>query len=78
MQLTICSVFLLGEENRLVLRLAGDRIDMSTVRFDIIDVHGTVLQSNIHTSTHAFTSARNATIKPPEKKFKIKLTGIQG
>ena len=53
----------------------GNRIDLSSIRLDIIDTEGNVLQSNIVTDSLGTDEIRNTTITPPSKAFKIKLTG---
>ena len=66
----------LGIKNMMVIHLGGgNRIDLSSIRLDIIDTEGNVLQSNIVTDSLGTDEIRNATIIPPSKAFKIKLTG---
>lgn len=60
----------------MVVRLGGvSRIDLASVRLDIVDVNGKVLQSNIKTDTLDSDDIRNATILPPTDAFKVRLTG---
>ena len=60
----------------MVVRLGGvSRIDLASVRFDIVDVNGKVLQSNIKTDRLDSDDIRNATILPPTDAFKVRLTG---
>lgn len=66
----------LGIKNMMVIHLGGgNRIDLSSIRLDIIDTEGNVLQSNIVTDSLGTDEIRNTTIIPPSKAFKIKLTG---
>lgn len=66
----------LGIKNMMVIDLGGgNRIDLSSIRLDIIDTEGNVLQSNIVTDSLGTDEIRNTTIIPPSKAFKIKLTG---
>ena len=53
----------------------GNRIDLSSIRLDIIDTEGNVLQKNIVTDKLGTDEIRNTTIIPPSKAFKIKLRG---
>lgn len=53
----------------------GNRIDLSSVRLDIIDTEGNVLLSDIVTDKWETDETRNTTIMPPAKAFKIKLRG---
>lgn len=60
----------------MVVRLGGvSRIDLASVRLDIVDANGKVLQSNIKTDRLDSDDIRNATILPPTDAFKVKLTG---
>lgn len=60
----------------MVVRLGGvSRIDLASVRLDIVDVNGKVLQSNIKTDRLDSDDIRNATILPPTDAFKVRLTG---
>ena len=60
----------------MVVRLGGvSRIDLASVRLDIVDADGKVLQSNIKTDRLDSDDIRNATIIPPTNAFKVRLTG---
>ena len=60
----------------MVVRLGGvSRIDLASVRLDIVDANGKVLQSNIKTDRLDSDDIRNATILPPTDAFKVRLTG---
>lgn len=60
----------------MVVRLGGvSRIDLASVRLDIVDANGKVLQSNIKTDRLDSDDIRNATILPPTDTFKVRLTG---
>ena len=60
----------------MIVRLGGvSRIDLASVRLDIVDVNGKVLQSNIKTDRLDSDDIRNATILPPTDAFKVRLTG---
>ena len=60
----------------MVVRLGGvSRIDLASVRLDIVDANGKVLQSNIKTDRLDSEDIRNATILPPTDAFKVRLTG---
>ena len=60
----------------MVVRLGGvSRIDLASVRLDIVDVNGKALQSNIKTDRLDSDDIRNATILPPTDAFKVRLTG---
>ena len=60
----------------MVVRLGGvSRIDLASVRLDIVDADGKVLRSNIKTDRLDSDDIRNATIIPPTNAFKVRLTG---
>ena len=60
----------------IVVHLGGEnRIDLSSIRIDIVDIKGKVLQANIVTDGLGTDEIRNATIIPPAKPFKVKLRG---
>lgn len=60
----------------MVVHLGGEnRIDLSSVRIDIVDTQGKVLQASILTDGLGTDEIRNATIIPPAKPFKVKLRG---
>ena len=60
----------------MVVRLGGvSRIDLASVKLDIVDANGKVLQSNIRTDRLDSDDIRNATIIPPADAFKVRLTG---
>ena len=60
----------------LVIRLGGvQRIDLTTIKLDAIDLNGTILLANISTDRLDSVGVRNATIRPPTEPFIIRLTG---
>ena len=60
----------------MVVHLGGEnRIDLSSVRIDIVDTQGKVLQASILTDGLGTDEIRNATIIPPAKPFKVKVRG---
>lgn len=60
----------------MVVHLGGEnRIDLSSVRIDIVDTQGKVLQASILTDGLGTDEIRNATIIPPTEPFKVKLRG---
>ena len=60
----------------LVIRLGGvQRIDLTTIKLDFIDLNGTILLANISTDRLDSVGVRNSTIRPPMEPFIIRLTG---
>lgn len=60
----------------LVIRLGGvQRIDLTTIKLDAIDLNATILLANISTDRLDSVGVRNATIRPPTEPFIIRLTG---
>lgn len=60
----------------LVIRLGGvQRIDLTTIKLDVIGLNGTILLANISTDRLDSVRVRNATITPPAEPFIIRLTG---
>ena len=53
----------------------GNGIDLSSIRIDIVDTQGKVLQASIVTDGLGTDEIRNTTIIPPAKPFKVKLRG---
>ena len=60
----------------MVVRIAGiNRIDVSSVRLDFVDINAKVLQANILSDKLGSDDVHNATIIPPAVDFKLKLSG---
>ena len=53
----------------------GNRIDLSSIRIDIMDTQGKVLQASSATDGLGTDEIRNTTIIPPAKPIKVKLRG---
>ena len=68
--------FFLGIKNMMVVRIGGiNRINVSSIRLDFVNIQGKVLQANIPTDKLGSDDVRNATIIPPVVAFRMKLSG---
>ena len=68
--------FFLGIKNMMVVRIGGiNRINVSSIRLDSVNIQGKVLQANIPTDKLGSDDVRNATIIPPVVAFRMKLSG---
>ena len=60
----------------MVVRIGGiNRIDLSSLILNFVDIQGNILQTNILADKSGSDDVRNATIIPPAVPFKMKLTG---
>ena len=60
----------------MVVRIGGiNRIDLSSLILNFVDIQGNILQTNILADKLDSDDVRNATIIPPAVPFKMKLTG---
>lgn len=60
----------------MVVRIGGiNRIDLSSLILNFVDIQGNILQTNILVDKLDSDDVRNATIIPPAVPFKMKLTG---
>ncbi|XP_057291700.1 hemicentin-1-like [Hydractinia symbiolongicarpus] len=66
-----------GVENQMIIRLGGvHRIDMSTIRVDLVDLHGKALMSNLKLSDlDAADEVLSTMLTPPTESFRVRLTG---
>ncbi|XP_057291710.1 uncharacterized protein LOC130614301 [Hydractinia symbiolongicarpus] len=66
-----------GVANQMIIRLGGaHRIDMNTIRADLVDIHGNVLLSNLKLSDlDADDKVLSTMLTPPTQAFKVRLTG---
>merc|ERR1719427_109845 len=65
-----------GVKNMMVVRLGGTKnFDLNSIKIDLVDTSGNVLQKGIGTDRLDSDEVRHATINPPSVPFKVRLTG---